>query len=243
MANFSLKNFRTEVARRGLAKPNRFEVIIQLPVGLNSNNISSNDTRLLSLFCESAMLPTQTINVKQQRIYGPYYQRPISVEYGSEGIPMTFLIDQQMNIKALFDAWMTKIIDPMQYFVNYQNTYTSRITINQLDQKDKVTYSVVLEDAFPRSVALIELNNSTQNQVHKLNVTFTYRRWAPSHRITDGMIYPTVNANEYQKANDFRRASDIDDESTNYATVTKQPGDARSASEWATWQDIAKSGL
>lgn len=223
MANFSLKNFRSEVNRRGLAKPNRFEVIIQLPIALTSQKISASDTRLVSLMCEAASLPTQSIGVKTQRIYGPVYQRPYSVDYGGEGLSMTFLLDQQMDVKALFDAWISKIVDPMQYFVYYHNTYVSKIQINQLNEKDKTSYSVLLEDAFPRSVALLELNNTTQNQVHKLNVTFGYRRWAPVHRLTNDMRYPSTLSGTSAIADTFRRASDIDDTETSRNVTTAKP--------------------
>jgi len=204
MANFSLKNFQAQVRTGGLARPNRFEVLINLPPALTNNKYSTNDAKLLSLFCESTNLPMQTIGVKTQRIQGPAYQRPVSVDYGGEGITMTFLLDQKMDVKGLFDSWMSKIIDPFQYFVYYQQTYVTTVQINQLDQKDKTVYSVLLEDAFPRSVALLELNNSAQNQVHKLNVTFSYRRWAPIHRKTEGMAYPSTGEAINNRLNETR---------------------------------------
>lgn len=200
MANFSLKNFRTEINRRGVARPNRFEVTFPLPQGLGPgfSNLTSAETRLVSLFCEVSGLPQQSVGIRNQRIYGPVYPRPFGVDYGGDGITMSFLVDQQMDIKGFFDAWVSKIIDPIQYFVYYFNTYKTNITISQLDQKDNSTYTVVLEDAFPRNVALLELNNGTQNQAHRLNVTFVYRRWTPIHRITSGVRYPDPQPKELQ---------------------------------------------
>jgi hypothetical protein len=209
MAQFSLKNFQAEVKSRGLAKPSRFEVALRLPSALINQGFTDKDNRLVSLFCESANLPTQTIGVKTQKIYGPGYQRPFSVDYGGEGIAMTFLLDQQMDVKGFFDAWISKIVDPIQYFVYYQNTYTSLIQINQLDEKHNTTYSVILEDAFPRSVALLELNNSAQNQVHKLNVTFAYRRWSAVQRRLNGVTYPRTDAYVNHDANDLVFAENI----------------------------------
>ena len=68
MANFSLRQFQTEIRKRGLAKPNRFEVEIQVPQSVYSAQFSQNDSRLISMFCESANLPTRTIGVRQQKI-------------------------------------------------------------------------------------------------------------------------------------------------------------------------------
>lgn len=192
MANFSISKFQTEVRVRGLAKPNRFEISFPTPKGLADLTQTIWTNRLVSLFCESANLPSKTIGVKQQRIYGPAYQRPFNSEYGGEGITMTFLLDTDMDVKGFFDAWTNIIVDPFQYFVHYADNYTVPITIFQLDEKDNITYAITLEDAFPRSVALLDLNNSTQNQVHKLNVTFSYRRWFPYHKIPNAVRYPEV---------------------------------------------------
>lgn len=173
----SLDKFKAEVRSKGLARPNRFEVNILLPSGLANTSLSNEGARLVSLFCESASLPTQTLSVKQQRILGPAYQRPVGIDYGGEGIPMTFIVDQQMEVKSFFDNWISKVINPNEYYVNYESDYAASIKIDQLNEKDEIMYSVELIDAFPRSVAMMELNNTSQNQIHKLNVTFAYRKW------------------------------------------------------------------
>jgi hypothetical protein len=184
MANFSLKNFQAEVRSRGLSKPNRFEIMFPPPLAMINKIV---DIKPVLLYCESTSLPPQNIGVKTQRIYGPGYPRPVSTDYGGDGITMTFLLDQPMDIRAFFDLWLSSIVDPNQFFVNYQSNYVVPITINQLNMQDQVVYSAILEDAFPRSVSLLELNQSTQNSVHKLSVTFVYRRWRPVHRLTDTM--------------------------------------------------------
>jgi hypothetical protein len=190
-AHFSPQKFLTNVNSLGLAKPNRFEVEIFFPGSLATQLIAQQDT--LSLFCESSTFPSQNIGVKQQRIYGPNYQRPVSVDYGGEGIPMTFLVDANMRIKSIFDIWISKIVDPIQYFVYEPSSYVSQLKIKQLDEQDNVVYTVVLEDAFPRSIGMLELSNSAQNQVHKLNVTFAYRRWYPIDTTSNYITYPGVN--------------------------------------------------
>jgi hypothetical protein len=101
----------------------------------------------------------------------------VSIDYGGEGITMTFLVDQQMVVKDFFDHWMEKVISNYSFNVNYQDEYTSLIRIYQLNQQDERVYGVMLTDAFPRAIAQMDLNHSTQNQVHKLNVTFAYRKW------------------------------------------------------------------
>lgn len=180
MSYFSLSKFQTEIRTRGVAKQNRFEVFINPPSKI-LENARFRDINLVSLFCESASLPPIGIGVKQQRIYGPAYQRPSTLDYGGDGMAMTFLMDQQMDIKAFFDCWMAIIINPINYNVNYQSDYVSDIGIYQLNERNETTYSVLLTDAFPKSYNLLDVNNSSQNSMHKLSVNFVYRKAIPNH--------------------------------------------------------------
>ena len=195
MAIFSLRNFRTEVARRNLARPTRFEVMIPVPNAI-ADAFTSKQNELVSLFCESTALPPQIVGVRQQRIYGPTYPRPFGVEYGGEGLPMSFYLDQQMDVKAFFDAWISKVVDPKQFFVYYPRDYTVDIMLYQLNERNEPTYAVTLESAFPRSVTLIELNHGTTNQVSRISVNFAFRKWVPSHQTLARVKYPPVNRAE-----------------------------------------------
>ena len=82
-----------------------------------------------------------------------------------------------MSIKRFFDDWMESIVIRDSFNVSYQREYVSQIKIAQLDEKNNENYSIYLEDAFPRAVNMLDLNMGSTNQVHKLNVTFAYRRW------------------------------------------------------------------
>lgn len=174
-SHFSLDKFRSEVlSGAGLARTNRFEVTIPPPASLaGSYNVSD----LASLYVEQASIPTLSINTKSLRIFGPAYQRPVSSEYGGEGISMTFHIDQKMMVRRFFEDWMHTIVDPVKFTVNYQENYITDLLIKQLDEQDNVVYEVKLIEAFPRSINLMELNNSSSNQTHRLNVLFAYRYW------------------------------------------------------------------
>jgi hypothetical protein len=182
MSNFSISNFISEVNSRGLARPSRFEVFILPPPGLGALTGSG---RFVSLMCESASLPAMSISTKPFRIYGASYQRPVSSEFNGDGITLSFYIDNQMEVKSFFDAWMFKVVNPNSFNVSYQKEYVSQIKIAQLDEQNTETYSVYLEDAFPRAVNMLDLNMGATNQVHKLNVTFAYRRWFPESELLD----------------------------------------------------------
>ena len=196
MSNFNISNFISEVNTRGLARPSRFEVFILPPPGLGSLTGSG---RFVSLMCESASLPAMTVSTKPFRIYGANYQRPVSSDFNGDGITLSFYIDNQMEVKSFFDAWMFKIVNPNSFNVSYQKEYVSQIKISQLDEQNNETYSVYLEDAFPRAVNMLDLNMGLINQVHKLNITFAYRRWFPESDFLNRLNFnPTLS--DFQQA-------------------------------------------
>lgn len=175
MANYSLEKFRTQIlSGAGLARNNRFEVIVNAPPGLAGRK---GDADLASLYVEQASIPLLNIFAKPFKIFGPTYQRPISSEYGGEGLPITFHVDQKMKIRRFFEDWMHLVINPNRFTVSYQEKYITDILIRQLDEQDNVTNEIKLIEAFPRNLNLMDLNHSASNQTHRLNVLFAYRYW------------------------------------------------------------------
>ena len=181
MANFNLNNFITTISRKGLSRSNRFEIEITPPYSLRD---FTDDGRLVNLYCDITNLPGMSVTTKGLKLYGPAYQRPVSSEFNGEAINMTFYLDRDMRIKSFFDAWMFQTVDPNSFNVSYAENYTSTIKISQLNENDKETYSVYLEDAFPRAMSLVDLSAAAVNQAGRLNMTFAYRRWFAEHKTT-----------------------------------------------------------
>ena len=216
----SLERFISEVKTRGLARTNLFSVEIPTPRCIAGNAIRSVP-QLLNIFCQSASFPPTNIGVRDLRISGPTYKRPYSIDYGGEGVSLTFLIDRNMELKSYFDVWMNKIIDPYEYHAYYdekETKYTTDITIRQITEvtapqvvyendgtpsflsgaEDVNTdYFVKLRDAFPRNISLIELDTSAQNATHKLNVNFAYRKVIFSSDI----YINNINSSEWNEIN------------------------------------------
>ena len=175
------------IKNRGLGSLIATNAISAITGATKDKPLTLQDDRRVCLLCEVANFPALNISVKQQRIFGPAYQFPVTSEYGGEGISLTFLVDREMTAKRLFDAWMETIVAggtnnsewQNTYTVGFPNEYLTNIDIKQLDEFDNVVYAVRLEDAFPRTMNMMDLNMSTQNQVHRLTMMFAYRRWYP----------------------------------------------------------------
>ena len=159
-ASFNLSQFIGAVREDSFARVNRFEVFINTPRSLLLSSKNKSNAEAVSLYCEMASLPPVNISTKSFKIFGPTYQRPFGAEYGGEGIAMTFHIDRDMLVKKFFDEWITKVVDPDSGLVGYQDSYATKIVLRQLDEQENVTYEIELTEAFPRSVNLLELNNS-----------------------------------------------------------------------------------
>ena len=186
----SLEQFISEIRTTGVARPNKFSVQIQTPACMLSGQKLTMDSKLpelINLYCQTASIPGQNIGVRDLRITGPTYKRPFNIDYGGEGITFTFLMDGKLNIKSFFDVWMQKIIDPIQFQANYDygdTMYTTQIRINQIFNEvatksgsgESRPYTVVLENAFPRNIGMMELDQSSQSTAHKMSVTFAYRK-------------------------------------------------------------------
>ena len=201
-ANFNLSLFLSAIREDSLARVNRFEVMIPSPKGMSDVNKSYAD--FSSLYCEMASLPPVNISTKSFKIFGPTYQRPFGAEYGGEGVSLTFHVDRDMNVKKFFDEWTAVVVDPDSGLVNYQENYTSTITLRQLDEQENITYELEFYEAFPRSVNLLELNNSAQNQTHRLNVLFAYRYWKDIGREFQTMPMDTPKSRELLQAQQAR---------------------------------------
>lgn len=195
MATFNLDRFRAEILDGfGLARNNRFEVEIPPPRSLATR--WGAQSLVTSMYVEQTNLPMLNIATKPFKIFGPTYQRPITSEYGGEGISMTFHVDRNMNVKKFFDEWVHRIVNPSTFTVGYQEDYITDITIRQLDEQENMTYEIKLLEAFPRNLNLMDLNNASSNQTHRLNVLFAYRYWVTSDSLkTEAVSKPRVVKN------------------------------------------------
>lgn len=172
-SNFNVNDFQAQVlGGYGLARTNRFEVDIIAPIKL-----STNYNRVVSLLASDSMFPQLTIFHKSHRIFGPPNMRPIFSDYGGEGLNIQFYIDGLMDVKRFFEDWIGLVINHNTFSVSYQKDYISTIRIKQLNEINDVVYEVELYEAFPRNVNILELNQSANNQFHRLNVMFAFRYW------------------------------------------------------------------
>jgi hypothetical protein len=159
-------SFRTDLARS-----NRFDVNIPIPLTLIPYVSTSKQ---LNYRCENANLPGRTFSTIDQKTYGPIEKYPTLTSFTD--IDLTFIVDDNMNQKVFFDAWLNYINPQYNNNFRYKSDYSTIITINQYDVTNNLTYSINLYDAYPISINQMDLDWSGDG-FHKLTVTFAYTYW------------------------------------------------------------------
>ena len=95
-----------------------------------------------------------------------------------DDVVMSFYCKEDMGVKSLFQQWQNKIVH--NYGSNefqYLDDYKASIAIIQYNEKGDETYVVRLEDAYPLMVSPLQMDWSTRDTYHNLQVTIAYRYW------------------------------------------------------------------
>jgi hypothetical protein len=167
----SIDQFVSSFAK-DLARPNRFDVTIPVPIPLLPYRATAKN---LSLRCETTELPSRSFSTADQKFgTNPLEKHAYQSNYNE--ITMTFIVSDDMSEKIFFDAWMEYINPTISFDFNYKTDYISTFTVNQYNLKNELTYSINIIDAFPITVNQMDLDWSNDGH-HKLTVVFAYRYW------------------------------------------------------------------
>jgi hypothetical protein len=177
-----------------LARTNRFDVEIPIPLTLIPYISSAKN---LKYRCENAQLPGRTFATTEQKTYGPIEKYPYLTTYND--LDLTFIVDDDMNQKIFFDAWMNFINPLYNNNMRYKGDYSTTIVVNQYDVTGEKTYSIDLLDAYPISMNQMDLNWNDDGY-HKLSVTFAYTYWKNNSLQAIGMELVDAGINAVSSA-------------------------------------------
>ena len=155
--------------RKGYAHPNRFSITFPEL----SDIIDPVQAKHFEFFCESTSIPGRQILTNDYSSTRQVEKRPNG--YANEDVNFVFNLTNDYFIRDVFNRWTNEVVDRDTYEVGYRSDYSIDIEIHQLDEEDSKVYTCILKDAFPVTVQNIDLNNTTESSVQKLNVTMAYR--------------------------------------------------------------------
>ena len=190
-------------SKNGYAIPNRFEVVIIPPTAIGRNSptvfqslLSKGPTtaRDVSLRVESVTLPGRNLNtLTDSNIYGPSREIVDGITY-AEDIKMSFQASSDLTERRFFEEWQKLAFNEKTWDVGYYHDYVAQIDMYLLDKQDKRRFGIKLWECFPKTIDGTELNQGTNNEIIKNDVSFSFRYWtqldinAKSTNLTDRLV-------------------------------------------------------
>ena len=185
MAVYNVDSFSAQIAARGLASPNKFEVLFTgVPAAALKGGYSKSD---LNLMCESVALAGRSVQSLLDRQYG--LNREIAYN-GPTYTPVTlaFLCSKNYVEKRIFDKWNNLCVDISKgYDVEYYDKYIGEMQVHVHDVRGQPAFYMTYKECWPKTVSAIELNQSTVNTPVRLTVEMQYAYWESSDIGMDGI--------------------------------------------------------
>ena len=194
-----LQRFQAQINQgEGMARPNRFYVIINPPQKLvttpggppsqlskNTNNdLNSAAMREnMQMMCNKITMPSRDINTAPHKTYGPKREMPYAYSFSGE-IELTFFGDKFLRQRMFWENWQKTMFDGETHDMRYYDDYVGSIDIFQLGQFDakadddaRVTYAVRLYEVYPQTISPIEYTYGNNNSIVEVPVTLNFRNW------------------------------------------------------------------
>lgn len=219
---FNVSNFRAELNKKDLLRPNLFHVQFSLPSGLlNVGDFARNQEAVshLQYWCEGTSLPGVILQTYQgqQLGYGPIEQRPLLHTYSEP--QFTFIFDSASTNHNLFYDWINLIINTdfsegpnaatktssrgfnetgtQVYYpseLSYKEEYVVDLRVVVFDSTGIPAKVIVLRDAFPKAIGDISLSWMDNNSYMRLPIQFAYTDW---YQETPTEYEQTLNNQDY----------------------------------------------
>ena len=196
MATFAernITNFRDRLVGGG-ARPNLFEVNIELPDGVIGQADYRDDVRFM---VKAAEIPAANIG----NIPVPFRGRvlPVAGDRTFDPWTVTVINDSKFNIRDAMEQWSNKIND-LQFDVGdiSPSNYQTKAEVFQLSRGGKTTSASStggetinvlrtynFEGIYPSVVSSIPLDYGATDSIEEFQVTFNYLFWEVTGGITD----------------------------------------------------------
>lgn len=185
---YSVDTFKSEL-RQGIAMNNVWRVLLP--------SLPGSSGRQLNLLCKTANMPGRQI-LTNDRQYGMKMQK-VAYGYAVDDVTLSFHLLNDYGVKNYFDNWTAMAIDQENQETSYKKEYCFDVVIQQLRKDaildlgfsfsfgpiningdiitpDQISYTCVLEDAFPTTMNAQEFTNDQGGQ-SELSVQLSYSNW------------------------------------------------------------------
>ncbi len=199
---FNIDTYKASIAKQGILRNNRFDVIVNPPDILSGSTIvtaaggsSSGDiSRLLKFRAEQFKAPGISLDTKPINRYGmgTYQKMPYSASYTDNSI--TFLSDGYGNMWNFWYQWIDSIFNFAgndqapgsviggfntlpSYQLEYKDRYATTISVIIYNEAGQQVQKINMYDAFPISINDVDLNWGMKNQPLKVTVGISFKEF------------------------------------------------------------------
>lgn len=187
---FSIDRMR-QALKYGGARPNLFNVFIDLPNGLNKS-----DGRAFTFLCKSAQLPGVTLGA----IEVPYMGRTYKIA-GNKTFAewtTTILVDEDFKTRNVIEKWMeltntnvgneTDDSDPRSYQANLKVNQFAKDGSGKYssDTDQKAIKQYTLYYGWPSDISPIDVGWDQNDQIMEYTVTWQYSYWTSKDTTEEG---------------------------------------------------------
>ena len=149
--------------------------------------INIADQRDLVMFCDSATVPSKSLDTIDYRPQG--FGAVSKIPYGMTQEPLTcsFMLDSDHKVNRFFQMWMQEIVntgsafggplstykDRTDHEIAYKSSYVSTIILTMF-AKDSTSIEYHFQNAYPTQLGGIAMSWDNNDQFARMPVEFTY---------------------------------------------------------------------
>jgi hypothetical protein len=171
----SINDFKANLIGGG-ARANQFRVTITPPSGI----AIGLDVRRTSFMVRASNLPAQTLT----EIAIPFRGRQIYIAGDrsfDDAWTSTFMNDTDFMVRNAMERWSNGINDLADNTgVVAPSDYQTDLTVEQLDRDDAVLKSYIFRNAWPTTIAAIELTSDQADAIEEFEVTWRFQHFEAS---------------------------------------------------------------
>jgi len=155
----------------GFARSNRYRVIFEG---------AEYDPRDLNIMCDAVTIPGRQIFSEDKTT--SLKQKKIGYQFGQEDVSISFLLTNEWTAWNFIYDWQKQIIVGIEniegpFNVGFREEYSRDTVIEHLNSKNETIKRFRLMNSYPTQLDAIELSNASENEVIRINATFTYDNW------------------------------------------------------------------
>lgn len=158
-------NLLSLLNRRGIARLNRYELLLPALTG-------ANDSEFINLLCRSTSMPGRTIQTLDRKVS----MKPTKVAngYATDEVSTTFTETGDFMVSLYFDSWMSAIVDPETYVSGFRDDYVRTVLVKALDGEGHTKYWIELLEAYPVNKNMKAATDEAENTVQEITIDWAY---------------------------------------------------------------------